>query len=220
MGVTKLLGGARQAVGLGNIIPTSLTSAVATKGKGGYIAAVTVLDLLYRDWCVFLQTPSLLMGGNESSTGLGLGGLIDTTGLPLIGFTFQQPSNFEILKYQFTKFPLLNKAVVANSMIKESTKITLTGLRPITASNPIILNIALNNVGLKLIEKYADMGGLWWINTMWGARFNYVLTDLKGTMPVDDIGGVGWEFTFERLNFDSVSSATKSVDSKVSLLSK
>lgn len=219
MGVTKLFGGTRQAIGLGNIIPSSLTN-IATKGKGGYIATVTVLDLLYRDWCVFLQTPSLLMGGDSGSTGMGLGGLIDTTGMPLIGFTFQQPSNFEILKYQFTKFPLLNKAVVANSMIKESTKITLTGLRPITASNPIILNIALNNVGLKLIEKYADMGGLWWINTMWGARFNYVLTDLKGTMPVDDIGGVGWEFTFERLNFDSTSSSVKKVDDKLGLLSK
>lgn len=219
MGVTKLFGGTRQAIGLGNIIPSSLTN-ITTKGKGGYIATVTVLDLLYRDWCVFLQTPSLLMGGDSSSTGMGLGGLIDTTGMPLIGFTFQQPSNFEILKYQFTKFPLLNKAVVANSMIKESTKITLTGLRPITASNPIILNIALNNVGLKLIEKYADMGGLWWINTMWGARFNYVLTDLKGTMPVDDIGGVGWEFTFERLNFDSTSSSVKKVDDKLGLLSK
>lgn len=219
MGITKLFGGTRQAIGLGNIIPSSLTN-IATKGKGGYIATVTVLDLLYRDWCVFLQTPSLLMGGDSGSTGMGLGGLIDTTGMPLIGFTFQQPSNFEILKYQFTKFPLLNKAVVANSMIKESTKITLTGLRPITASNPIILNIALNNVGLKLIEKYADMGGLWWINTMWGARFNYVLTDLKGTMPVDDIGGVGWEFTFERLNFDSTSSSVKKVDDKLGLLSK
>lgn len=215
---------ARTLIGIGNIVPSTFTN-FSAKGRGYWVAMKTIIDLLYKDWCVYMQTPNILRNTDSyTATGESLSpfaSLINTTGLPLIGFQFQQPKNFEILKYSYSKYPYLNRAVVANNMLKETTKITIQGLRPITVGNSVLVNAIVNNIGLKsYIEKYCDLGGLWWINTMWGARFNYVLTDLKGTLPVGEgIGGVGWEFTFERLNFDSMASSEKKTSSKVSFLS-
>lgn len=216
----------KNIIGLGGVMPSALTNLVNVKGNGYYITMKTIVDLFFRDWCVFMATPTLLFTKNKSAlstAGASLGNvfnsLIDTTGLPLVGFSFQQPSNYEILKYDYTKYPLLNRAVIANNMLKQTTKITLTGLRPITASNPVLLNYMMNTIGLKYyIEKYCDAGGTWWINTLWGARANYVLTELKGTKPVGEVGGVGWEFTFERLNFDSITTEMAKNDTKTSIL--
>lgn len=222
--LSSTVSGAKNIIGIGGVVPSSLTNLINPKGNGYYVTMKTVVDLFFRDWCVFMATPTLLFTKNKSTAaGSMLGNvwnsLIDTTGLPLVGFSFQQPSNYEILKYSYTKYPLLNRAVIANNMLKETTKITLQGLRPITASNPLLLNYMMNTIGLKYyIEKYCDAGGTWWINTLWGARANYVLTELKGTKPTGEVGGVGWEFTFERLNFDSISTATAQNDTKTSVL--
>ena len=220
----------KSLIGLGNIMPSGLTQ-LMTKGinskNAGYFATKAVLDLFFTDWCIIMENPSLLAtlaDKDGSSAGVSVDtnnvgvNMMDWKGLPLIGFQFQPPTNYEILKYSYSEYPFLNRAVVTNSMMKEPTTITLQGLRPITVGNSVILNYILNIIGLKLyIEKYCDFGGLWTINTMWGARTGYVLTDLKGTMPAEKQAGVGWEFTFKRYNFDSQSTQASKNSAMVSL---
>ena len=212
------------AIGLGGVLPTTaLTSAIYSKGSGYYIAMKTILDLFFRDWCVFMQQPSLIGVGGKSVVGASLSSFVnkalDFTGVPLIGFTFRQPSNFEILKYEYTKYPFIDRSVIANNMLKQTTTITLTGLRPITGGNSVLMNYIMNTIGLNTyIEKYCDAGGLLMIHTMWGSRRNYALKELKGVKPSGEVGGVGWEFTFERLNFSDMDTSVSANDARTSLL--
>lgn len=214
----------KNIIGLGGVMPSALTNLINVKGNGYYIMMKTVVDLFFRDWCVFMQQPTLIGIGNAqnvngASLSSVLNRLVDTTGIPLVGFSFQQPSSFDILDYEYTKYPFIDRSVIANNMLKKTTKITLQGLRPITAGNPVIINYIMNTLGLnKYIEKYCDMGGLWMIHTMWGTRRNYALTNLRGTKPVGEVGGVGWEFTFERLNFSDIDSASSMNDTATSIL--
>lgn len=195
-----------QRIGFGNILPSGLTSLIYNRNSKNtrYIVLKTVMDLFFQDWCVWMQNPEILltkMNANETSGGVGV--TDSSIPLPLIGFTFLPPKNLEILKYTYSEYPFINRAVIANNMQKEPTQITLEGLRPITLGNAIMTNFAVNWVGIKYyIEKYCDFGGLWTIITQWGVRSNYLLTDLKGTMPVGSQAGVGFEFTFKRYNFD------------------
>lgn len=217
-----------KTITIGNIAPAGLTTLFSKDSNTKFVLTKTILDLMFRDCCVIMQTPSLIFTSMKSlesgSTGVGVGigsNLIDKTGFPLLGFQFQQPKKLELLKYSYSEYPFLNRNVVANAMQKELTTVTLQGLRPVIAGNPVLVNYVVNTLGLNLyIEKYCDFGGLWNINTMWGLRRNYVLESLNGTLPVGEVGGVGWEFTFKRLNFDSttMSQSVARASSKVAIL--
>lgn len=218
---------AKTAIGLGNILPSGLTSLLTSNNSQKsvkYTALKTVMDLFFQDWCVWMQNPEILLTkASVSGTSAGVGFMYNTLsslpGLPLVGFTFLPPQNIEILKYTYSEYPYINKAVIANNMMKEPTQITLQGLRPITTGNNIMTNFAANWVGIKYyIEKYADFGGLWTIFTQWGVRTNYLLTDLKGTMPVGNQAGVGFEFTFKRYNFDNYETSQSKNSDMLSIL--
>lgn len=218
----------KQAIGIGNILPSGLTSLMSSrsaKSNGKYIALKSVMDLFFTDWCVWMQNPDIILTSSVTSSG-GYGtatqGFIkNSLVLPLIGFTFQPPQGMEILKYSYSEYPYLNQAVIANNMQKEPTQITMRALRPITLGNNIMTNFVVNWVGIKYyIEKYCDYGGLWTIITQWGVRSNYLLTDLKGTMPVGNQAGVGFEFTFKRYNFDSYTMAQAKSDTLTSILGR
>lgn len=202
----------KSGIGIGGVLPSGLTSLMTSrkaKKNGKYVALKSVLDLFFTDYCVWMQDPQIVFTTEVSSSGTSAGvgfanNLLSKISLPLFGFTFLPPQNIEILKYSYSEYPYINKAVIANNMMKEPTQITLQALRPITTSNSILINFATNWLGIKYyIEKYCDFGGLWTIFTQWGVRTNYLLTDLKGTMPVGNQAGVGFEFTFKRYNFDN-----------------
>lgn len=203
---------AKSGIGISGVLPSGLTSLMTSrkaKKNGKYVALKSVLDLFFTDYCVWMQDPEILLtkasvSGTSAGTGFMYNALSAIPGFPLVGFTFLPPQNIEILKYTYSEYPYINKAVIANNMMKEPTQITLQALRPITTGNNILANFAANWLGIKYyIEKYCDFGGLWTIITQWGVRSNYLLTDLKGTMPVGNQAGVGFEFTFKRYNFDS-----------------
>lgn len=187
-------------LGIGGVLPSF--AKMANGDLGGQI-----LDLTFRDSCLWMQNSSLL----ASWISLNLP-------LPVVGFQFQTPDNLELLKYEYTSYPALNKSFVANTFQKKITTLTIIGLRPITRMNPVGLNYLLNQQGISnYIEKYADRGGLWTLNTMWGIITNLVLTELKGIkINETSLGGVGFEFTFEKLQFSNLNSSL----SKVSNLAK
>lgn len=216
------------SISFGNIMPMGLTNLFTKSSDTKYLITKTILDLMFRDCCVWMSNPELVFTKEKINNKLGTGlssasDFISQTGFPLLGFQFQQPKKVELLKYSYSEYPFLNRNVVVNAMQKEMTSITLTGLRPIVPGNPVLLNYVINMLGLKLyIEKYCDYGGTWSINTMWGVRSNYVLTDLNGVNVSNEggLGGVGWEFTFKRLNMDAttMSESVSKSNNSVSVL--
>lgn len=189
-------------IGIGNVLPNF--AKLANGDVGG-----AILDLAFKDSCLWMQNSTLL------ASWLSL-----KVPLPVVGFQFQTPDDLELLKYTYVKYPALNKVAVANSFQKETTTVTITGLRPITRYNPVGLNYILNYQGIKnYIEKYADRGGTFALNTMWGLITDLVLTGVKG-VKVDqtDMGGIGFEFTFEKLQFASLGLADKAAKSLFNVL--
>lgn len=190
------------ALRLGNALPP-----LGKLSSGDMSGAL--LDLLFRDACLWMEQSTLLFSS-----------LASPVPLPVLGFTFQTPDNLVLAKYSYAEYPYLNKAAVANSFLKETGEIEVVGLRPIYKENSVALNYALNNIGIKqYIEKYADRGGTWALNTMWGLQTNLVLTQLEGIkVEGSSMGGVGFKFSFKKLNFAKVKSVEESVSSFVSKL--
>lgn len=174
--------------GLGNVLPS-----ISKLGNGGH----GVLDLIFRDGALIMSDSQLLAGlGGVGDLGLSIP-------LPIIGFSFENPTELNLLKYSYTEYPMLNKTMVTNSFIKENGEVKLRGLRPITRGNNILVNYAANKGLVILIEKYADAGGLWTLNTYWGTYGNLALESLDGVVT-EAGGGTAFDFTFKRINFDTV----------------
>lgn len=189
-------------IGIGNVLPNF--AKLANGDVGG-----AILDLAFKDSCLWMQNSTLLASWISFNVPL-----------PVVGFQFQTPDDLELLKYTYVKYPALNKVAVANSFQKETTTVTITGLRPITRYNPVGLNYVLNGMGMKnYIEKYADRGGTFALNTMWGLITDLVLTGVKGVkVDQSQMGGIGFEFSFEKLQFASLGTAENAVKSIFSVL--
>lgn len=132
--------------------------------------------------------------------------------VPLVGFTYENPSSLELLNYSYSEYPYLTKTLIANSYVKNNTQLSIRSYRAITSVNSVITNIAINEALTILIEKYCDRGGTFSCFTMWGFISNLVVERLE-IIPADDnqLGGVGFQWTFKKINFD-----TSSVDSVIS----
>lgn len=151
------------------------------------------IDLTYRNSCILLSdAANMLTGGAFGS----LGQFIPQ---PLLGFVFDNPQQIELLKYQYSEYPYLNKALIVNSYVRQNTRFTLTAHRCITPSNPIPINIAANEAYYYLIKEYADRGGTFTIVTMWGTFSSCVLEELNGIPPEHNNGVAGTSFEFKFL---------------------
>lgn len=198
------------AISIGNVMPSL---AAIRRGKGGdakYVAAKTILDLAYRDCALIMEQSGLVFSAMATFP----------LPLPILGFSFDTPEEITFAKYTYATYPYLNKAVVANSFIKEVCPLRVKALRPIQKGNPVMENILINQVAIRnYIERYADRGGLFGLNTMWGYVSNLALTEFKGVKAGEShVGGVGFEFSFERLNFGSISKADKIAGSLIKAL--
>ena len=188
----------------------SLGKVVPGLGKAGTSAgAYKILDLVFRDCALILEQSSLI------TTKIAL-----NIPLPLIGFAFKTPESITLARYRYASFPYLNKAAVANSFIKETCPFEVEALRPITADNPVVTNYAINMLYIKkFLISYADKGGLFGLNTMWGYYGNLALTELKCVRLHDgDIVVQGFRFSFERLNFANIGGADAAVSKLASVL--
>lgn len=159
-----------------------------------------ILDLVFNDGALLMQNLSIV-GSYFSS--------VET--LPIIGFTFKQPSRVEFLKYRYAEYPYLNKNVVANAFCKEPCNIQIQALRPISRGNGIATNYATSYALRAFIETYCDKGGLWTLNTMWGLVTDLALESLSGEPTEQGMGGVVWTFEFKRLLFSSSSTTDRAI---------
>lgn len=183
-------------------------------GNGGF----WILDLIFRDNALIMTDSQLLINAAGAAFGKSwnIGASIP---LPIIGFSFDTPEQLNLLNYSYTEYPMLNKVNVVNSFIKGTGSIRLRGMRPITRGNSIVLNYLMNKALVLLIEKYADLGGTWTINTLWGTYGNLVLESLDGVVGGEKAGGgTAFDFTFKRVNFDAIQNRKKGVAKVVSKL--
>lgn len=179
--------------GLGNVMPS--LAKIANGGHG-------ILDLIFRDNALIMSDSQILAGFSSFN----YKGIEFSVPLPIVGFSFETPKNLNLLKYNYTEYPMINKTMVVNSFIKDMGTISVSGLRPLTRGNNVVLNYSTNQALVKLIEKYCDAGGLWSLNTMWGLYGNLVLTSLSGE-ETNGLGGIKFNFEFKRVNFDKIFSS-------------
>lgn len=133
-----------------------------------------------------------------------VGGLSFSTPIPVVGFVYENPSTLEMLKYEYSEYPFLNKTLITNSYTKQNTRFAIRSYRAITAYNGIATNIALNEALYYGIEYYCDRGGTFKLLTMWGAFSNLVLESLQIIPPSgNEVGGIGFEWHFRKIPFDT-----------------
>ena len=153
------------------------------------------LDAVYRHSVILLSDISSILGITSGS---------GETYLPLIGFTYEHPSQMTLLRYEYSEYPYLDKTLLTNSYLKQNTELTIRSFRAITSENGMIANIALNEAIFAGIEFYCDRGGTFRIMTMWGTFGNYVLEELSIVPPdSNQAGGIGFEWKFKRIPFDT-----------------
>lgn len=168
--------------------------------NGYHTTLKAVLDKTYREHALIL------------SDAFTMGELVNNTPVPIVGFVYEHPSTLELLKYDYSEYPFLNKTTITNSYTKQNTRITIRSYRAITVENSVAVNIALNEAIYYGIEYYCDRGGTFKLLTMWGAFSNLVLESLQIIPPNgNETGGVGFEWHFRKIPFD-----TKNAESVVS----
>lgn len=122
---------------------------------------------------------------------------------PLYGFVYERISDLELLKYEYSKSPYLNKSQIATSYIKENTNISVTAFKAITSLNTMPLQIIQNNIFIPLLTYYVNQGGLFALATPYGIVLNLALKSLHGVDSGEGAYGVGFRFEFEKLNIAS-----------------
>lgn len=122
--------------------------------------------------------------------------------LPLVGFTYEVPSQLELLRYSYSQSPYLNKMQVSTSYIKETTTIVVRAKKVITNINTIPVNITTNMALVKALELYCDNGGLFTMLTPYGILTNMALVNLRTFEPTtqNEAYGINFEFEFMKIN--------------------
>lgn len=171
----------------------------------------SVYKFAFRDSALWLQNALSAVNGFTASLNISIP-------VPLLGFTYENPVNLELLKYSYSSHPYLNKAQITNSYIKEQTSITIRANRAITNVNSIPIAISTNLLLTAALEKYCDAGGLFTLVTPYQIITNLALVSLKGVEvePKNQPFGIGYEFELIKINVTS--SAVTSLSDAISKL--
>lgn len=130
--------------------------------------------------------------------------------LPLIGFEYLPLQRIELLNYSYSQYPYLNRETISNTSIKNPLRFQIQGVKPITSLNTMFLSLAVNIGLLELMDKYVAGGGTFTIVTPWGVLTNCVLEKIEGVQFMNDAGGQGFTFTFQRVNIYEDTAGTQS----------
>lgn len=130
--------------------------------------------------------------------------------LPLIGFEYLPLQRIELLNYSYSQYPYLNRETISNTSIKNPLRFQIQGVKPITSLNTMFLSLAVNIGLLELMDKYVAGGGTFTIVTPWGVLTNCVLEKIEGVQFMNDSGGQGFTFTFQRVNIYEDTAGTQS----------
>lgn len=153
-----------------------------------------VLDSIYRHSALVLVDAIEILG-------------MSVNNVPLVGFTYEAPSSYTLLRYDYSEFPYLNKQSIISGYVKNNTELTVTSHTALMQGMGILQVIGINTALLKTVETYCDKGGRFgFINVYDAFASNLVLQELKiipsKTNRIDD---VGLEWTFKKLLFSESS---------------
>lgn len=198
---------------------------------GGYADAGVILDYLFQKNAVILNDTLQILTGNSLNVPIPIVGDVSVSlPIPLIGFEFLAPEEVELLKYSYSEYPYIDKTMLTNAYIKENTKLSIVGVRPIThmpngnhsidkndssksarnvaainnASTSVVGNYISNELILSTLQAYCDRGGTFTVLTMWGQINNLVLERLSGIKlegGQNQFAGQGYKFEFKRVQF-------------------
>lgn len=170
------------------------------------------LDLAFQNCAILMKNPELCANTSliGDITGSISGFLGNNLALPIAGFYYTSPSSIEYCRYTYSEYPFMNTKMVANSFVREPTSITIEGVRPITTSNSWLVNFMSTSSTIKMIEGYADQGGLFKLFTRWGTIDNLALEQfsLQTNTAEGDRDPGTFVFTFKRLLFIESDSAS------------
>lgn len=200
-------------VGILGTVPVSTSQITSLQGKPHTTSGLTpdaflTLDYLFQKNALILNdTLTILKGSPFSVLGVDV-----NLPLPLLGFEYMSPDEVELLKYSYSEYPYVNKTMITNAYIKENTRLSIIGLRPITygggsvnsVSTSVVGNYLTNELILSTLQAYCDRGGTFTILTMWGQLNNLVLERLSGIRlesGPNQFQGQAYRFEFKRINF-------------------
>lgn len=150
-----------------------------------------------------LKLPEILFGRNvvllnDVTTILGLPVSVP---VPLVGFHYKPLSQIELLKYQYSKFPYLNRQTLTNGYVRETVRFSVECYSVISKERTFIINYGLNEALYKVLEQYTQQGGTFTILTPYATLSNCVLIAFSGiSTGARDVGGQGFKFDFEQIN--------------------
>lgn len=189
---------------------------------------IKILDELFQKNAILLNdTLTILTGGTNLNA---LGGLGINLPLPLLGFEFKTPQELQLLKYNYSEYPYVDKTLITNAYLRENTSISIIGYRPITynGGSNVVNNLSSSVLGIYITNElivstlkiYCDKGGTFSLLTLWGQIQNLVLEELAG-VPLEAenaLGGQAFLFRFKQINFPKQKNqAIKTILSKMTM---
>lgn len=189
---------------------------------------IKILDELFQKNAILLNdTLTILTGGTNLNA---LGGLGINLPLPLLGFEFKTPQELQLLKYNYSEYPYVDKTLITNAYLRENTSISIIGYRPITynGGGNVVNNLSSSVLGIYITNElivstlkiYCDKGGTFSLLTLWGQIQNLVLEELAG-VPLEAenaLGGQAFLFRFKQINFPKQKNqAIKTILSKMTM---
>lgn len=191
---------------------------------------IKILDELFQKNAILLNdTLTILTNGANLGA---LGGLGINLPLPLLGFEFKTPQELQLLKYNYSEYPYVDKTLITNAYLRENTSISIIGYRPITYSGNggvnVVNNLSSSVLGIyttnelitSTLKIYCDKGGTFSLLTLWGQIQNLVLEELAG-VPLEAenaLGGQAFLFRFKQINYPKQKNqAIKTILSKMTM---
>lgn len=132
---------------------------------------------------------------------------------PLLGFHYNVDGELDILRYQTTNYPYLNKSVTSNGAIKQTNSIKLQILSVITRLNSYPRNFLKMMVLTPYLERYVARGGLFTIVTPSYVYKNCQLERFFATNENDGQKGVSFRAEFKQamISLDDLNKVSKNL---------
>jgi hypothetical protein len=171
----------------------AFTSILGNPASVSDTGSYALLDAVYSNSAVILEDATEVLTGKKPTI---------NPGLPLIGFSYKPDGGINLLKYEWSKYPYLNKQMLTHAAVKQTSQFSVTVVSPIsTGGRGVVPSILTRELMVKLLGKYCDAGGKFTVLTLWGSMKHCLLTDLEG-LSGDTMDGTLFKMHFERPNFD------------------
>ena len=132
--------------------------------------------------------------------------------LPLVGFQYAPSQHIELLKYEYSEYPYVDKRMITNSVVKQQTHLDVIAYRPICSVEqggmPFLGAVAMNELYYTLLQLYCDRGGTFTLISPAGIFTDLVIEEFS-CIPSEEVGGEGrnhpggiaFRFRFKKILF-------------------